>query len=100
MKVKTPTLPGRASPRSNGFRFEVADVTSTHRGTITDVAPATPASAVANALAARLALPANVPWVLRDDSTGNYLEDKTPIGDQIEPDSHLTIAPRTHLGAR
>ena len=80
--------------------LEAADVTGTQTVVARDVQYSALAGAVARALAASMRLPANVPWVLRDDSTGNYLEDKTPIGDQIEPDSHLTIAPRTHLGAR
>src|SRR2546427_5559224 len=100
MKTKPPTPRGRASTRRNGFQFEAADVTGTHRLTATDVQRNAPAGAVARALAARMNLPQTVPWVLRDDSSGNYLEDQRAIGEQIESDSQLTLTAKVHLGGR
>jgi hypothetical protein len=83
----------------NGFHFEAADVTGTHLIDARDVQRGTPAGAVAQALAARMDLPQNVPWALRDDRTGSYLDEHRAIGDQIESDARLTLHPKTHLGA-
>ena len=101
--MDTQTLPptGRISSgnNGNGFHFEAADVTGTHLIDARDVQRGTPAGAVAQALAARMDLPQNVPWALRDDRTGKYLEDQRAIGDQIETASRLTLHPKAHLGA-
>ena len=57
------------------------------------------ARSVADSIADRMALPDDASWVLRnDDST--YLDDGRPIGEQIEPGSNVSIAPRAHLGGR
>lgn len=61
--------------------------------------PALTAGAVADAIAARMALPNEVPWALRDDDSSAYLDDGQPIGSQITPGSRVTITPRAHLGA-
>ena len=78
--------------------FEVTDVTGTHTVVASDVQPSLPAGAVANALANRMSLPADVPWALRDDRTSVFLDDSLAIGDQIETDARLTVTPKTHLG--
>jgi hypothetical protein len=39
-----------------------------------------------------------VPYGLRDDSTGAFLDDAKPIGEQIGPNAKVTITPKTHLG--
>jgi hypothetical protein len=78
--------------------FEATDVTGMHRVAARDVQRRLPAGAVARALASRMALPDNVPWALRDEATSAYLDDDRPIGDQIEPEAHLTLTPKTHLG--
>jgi len=88
----------------NGFHFEAADVTGTHLIDARDVQRSTPAGAVAQALAARMGLPQNVPWALRDDRTGNYLDEDRAIGEQVEQsddssEPRLTLHPKTHLGA-
>jgi hypothetical protein len=91
--------------RGNGagtdvVRFEAADVTGTHRVVVDQVQASLPAGAVAQALAARMALPENVPWGLRDDSSCAYLDDQRPIGEQLRTgaDAKLTVTPKTHLG--
>jgi hypothetical protein len=78
--------------------FEATDVTGTHTVSADDVQPTLPAGIVARALASRMALPANVPWVLRNDATSEFLKDDVAIGDQVRPDTRLTITPKTHLG--
>jgi hypothetical protein len=95
-----PSTRSSSGNNGHGFRFEAADVTGTHVVDVRDMQRGTPASAVARALAARMDLPQDVPWMLREDRTGNYLDEQRAIGDQIESDSHLTLAPRSHLGAR
>lgn len=78
--------------------FEATDVTGTHTVTAADVQSTTPAGLVARALASRMALPSNVPWVLRSDATSEFLRDDVAIGDQITSDARVTVTPRTHLG--
>jgi hypothetical protein len=77
--------------------FEARDVTGIRRVDVSDVQPSTPAGAVATALAERMALPDNVPWSLRD-SRSRALDDRRPIGEQVEAGEHLTVTPRAHLG--
>src|SRR5262245_52058563 len=102
MKALTPSpvkKPARAGARrGTTLTFEARDVTGTHVLEARNVQRSTPVSAVASALASRMALPANVPWILRDDSTGAVLEEEKPIGDQIEAGAKVVISPRAHLG--
>ena len=79
------------------FSFDTVDVTGTHEAHASDIDPSLPAEVVARALAARMALPQNVPWSLHD-SSGAFLDDNVSIGDQIESGETLTVAPKTHLG--
>ena len=78
--------------------FEAWDVTGTHSVEAKDIQASLPVSAVASSLAVTMNLPKNVPYGLRDDGTSEFLDDDRPIGDQVEPDSTLTITPKTHLG--
>jgi hypothetical protein len=80
------------------LEFEATDVTGMHRVEAREVQRGLPAGAVARALASRMALPGNVPWALRDDSTSVFLDEDRPIGEQIEPKARLTVTPKTHLG--
>jgi hypothetical protein len=80
------------------LHFEARDVTGTHVLEARNVQPATPARAVAAALASRMALPQNVPWILRDAATGGVLDDETPVGDQIESGAKVVLSPKAHLG--
>jgi hypothetical protein len=97
--IATTDLPVRPGPaRRNAFVFEAEDVTGTHTLEPDDVDPSTPVGSVARVLAARMELPQNVPWALRDNRSGSYLDDDVPIGDQVETGAQLVITPRTHLG--
>ena len=91
-----------AAPPVGGetLSFQATDVTGTHCATVGDVQRALPAGAVAQSLASMWSLPENVPWSLRDDSTGAFLDDAAPIGEQLgrEAEARLTVTPRTHLG--
>ena len=58
-----------------------------------------PAEAVAESVAELMALPSNVPWALRDETSSAYLTDRQPIGEQIEPGARVNVTPKTHLGA-
>jgi len=81
------------------FSFEASDVTGTHQVLVEDVDRSLPAGAVARALAARMSLPQNVPWGLRENSNSEFLADEKPIGNQIQPGASVTITPKSHLGA-
>ncbi len=98
MTTEPMAAPARAAKPTNGFRFQATDVTNTHVIDATDVARDTPTSAVAQALAARMELPPDTSWALRDDRTGNYLDDQRAIGEQIESEARLTLTPKAHLG--
>jgi hypothetical protein len=79
--------------------FHAANVTGTQELPI-EVVPGSSVRSVTDSIAHRMALPGDVPWSLRDDGSSTYLDEDRPIGDQIEPGSHLTITPKTHLGGR
>jgi hypothetical protein len=79
------------------LQFETADVTGLHTA-VANVEESLPAGAVAGSLVAEMSLPQNVPYGLRDEATGAYLDDAKPIGEQIGPEAKLTVTPRTHLG--
>ena len=78
--------------------FEVTNVTRDDFVTVSDVQPTLPARAVAHALAAKMLLPQNTPWALRDEDTSVYLDDETAIGEQVSPGARLTVTPKAHLG--
>jgi hypothetical protein len=100
MTLEDSTPVTEASPTTAGpFSLAVTDVTRTRELEAPDFQRATPAGDVARAVAARMALPDNVPWVLRDNRTGAYLVDRAPIGEQVESGASLTVTPATHLGA-
>ncbi len=80
------------------FQFTATDVTGHTSLLTTDIQPELPAGAAARTLAARMLLPANVPYTLRNDATSVYLDETLPIGDQVEIDTTLTITPKSHLG--
>jgi hypothetical protein len=102
MKALTPA-PAKSAARNAGRRgttlhFEARDVTGTHVIEARNVQAATPAGAVAAALASRMALPSTVPWMIRDNETGAVLADEEPIGDQIEAGAKVVLSPKAHLG--
>ncbi len=95
----SPTSTKAAEPRDGGsFFFHTRDVTGTHSLEARGVQRSTPTAAVARALAARMSLPQNVAWSLRDDASGAYLDEEQPIGDQIETGAKVSLVPRVHLG--
>ena len=86
-------------PQLRRVSFRATDVTNSHEVSARDVQADLPAGVVAESLARQMRLPSDVPWTLRDDSTSAYLEDRLPIGEQIEPQgSHLTVTGHVHLG--
>ena len=89
-----------APPPMNGFRFRARDITGLAEIEVSDVARGTPASAVAQSLAARMELPTNVPWALRSDRTGAWLQDDVAIDEQVEQEEEasLTLTPKAQLG--
>jgi hypothetical protein len=95
--------PALADTDVHGFEFEATDVTGTHSVTVSsrDVdIKLTPTWAVTRSLVARMALPGNVPWALRDEDTGAFLDEDEPIGAQIQTGSKVTLTPKTHLGGQ
>ena len=101
MSIMTTEAPhANGTSRKETFVFDVVDVTGTNAVQVRDVQRATPAGAVAKALAGRMELPQNVPWALRSDETAAYLDDSRPIGEQIEPGSRVVLTPKSHLGMR
>ncbi len=88
--------------RSKPFRFRARDVTGTHDMNVEGIPRGTPSGVVAQSLAARMELPGNVPWSLRNDRTGSWLRDDLALDEQIKDDSEaqLTLTPKTHLGGR
>jgi hypothetical protein len=52
---------------------------------------------VTESIAHRMALPDDVTWSLRNDGSSDYLDEKSRIGDEIEPGDHVTITPKTHF---
>ena len=78
--------------------FHAANVTGTQEVPI-EIGTGLSVRAVTDSIAHRMALPGDVAWSLRDDGSSAYLDEDRSIGDQIESGTHLTITPKTHLGA-
>lgn len=90
--------PVAAPPRwPSVLRFRATDVTESHDIEVEDLDRSISAGEVAQMLAARMELPTNVPWALRNDE-GSFLDETQEIGAQIEEDAHLTLTPKAHLG--
>jgi hypothetical protein len=102
--TRTAVLPPPGEAEDLGFQFDVSDVTGTHNLSVTlggdgrGLQHDLSAADVARALAARMALPDNVPWVLRDEASGAFLDEGRAIGEQLRPGSKVTVTPKTHLG--
>ena len=85
--TRTAVLPSPAEAEDLGFQFDVTDVTGTHHLSVTlssngrGLQRDLPAADVARALAARMSLPDNVPWVLRDEASGAFLDEGRAIGE-------------------
>lgn len=57
-----------------------------------------PTSAVTKALVARMLLPQNTPWTLRDSQRGQFLDEQQPIGTQVGEGDQVDVVPKSHLG--
>lgn len=79
------------------LRFAATNVTGTQEEEFA-VDPQLSARSAAESIQARMGLPDDVSWALRDDHSSVYLDDSRPMGDQIAPGAKVTITPRTHLG--
>jgi hypothetical protein len=77
--------------------FEVTNCTGTETVRVSGQT-SLPAGAIADAVVAKMSLPPNTPWALRDDNQGVFLDDEKPIGEQMSPGAKLTITPKAHLG--
>ena len=80
----------------NVFSFRASNVTGTRQLPI-EVRRDLRVGDVTSSIADLMALPDDVPWSLRADR-GGFLDENATIGEQLEPDSHVTITPRAHLG--
>ena len=84
-------------PASDVLAFRATNVTGTREMPL-EVQRGLPAGDVAESIANLMALPDDVPWVLRDDRSSAFLDEDLPIGEQLAPGARVTITPRTHLG--
>jgi hypothetical protein len=91
------TLTENGDSSTATMTFRATDVTGTHAAEA-NVQRSLPARAVVESLVASMSLPANVPYGLRDESTGAFLDDAEAIGEQIGADAQVTVTPKTHLG--
>jgi hypothetical protein len=98
------TDPISAAPprREDTFRFRARDITGTHNIEVLDIQRGTLSGTVAQSLAARMELPMNVPWALRNDHSGVWLRDDVALDEQVpaEDEAQLTLTPKTHLGGK
>ena len=80
------------------YFLEAVDVTGTNvvEGRIN---PAINTKELTGLYASRMQLPTNVPWMLRSDRTGAFLDEDASIGDQVETGSRVVMTPKTHLGS-
>jgi hypothetical protein len=88
-----------ATPSGGGetLLLHATNVTGSQQISV-EVGPELSVRSVTDAIAARMALPGDVAWTLRSDDSSAYLDDRSPIGDQIAPGARVSITPRSHLG--
>jgi len=94
----TASAPGTIGSAGDAFVLRASNVTGTQEIPV-EVDRATTVGAITESIAHRMALPDDVAWGLRDDTSSAFLDDTRPIGDQVKPGAHVTAIPRTHLGA-
>ena len=97
MSMDNTLSPSNETAGSDMLSFRAEDVTGSHAAVVS-VQPSLPAEAVTRSLVVRLELPDHTPFGLRDESTGAFLDDTKPIGEQIQPGARLTVTTKTHLG--
>jgi hypothetical protein len=81
---------------SDVISFRVSNVTGTRELPI-EARKNVTIGDVVRSIAERMSLPDDVAWSLRADR-GQFLAEDAVIGEEIEPGSHVTVTPRTHLG--
>jgi hypothetical protein len=85
--------------RGSTLHVDAADVTGTLFLQGFPINPAVNAQTVARSLASEMQLQTDVPWALRDERTGAYLDDAKPVGDQLpETGAKVSLVPKAHLG--
>lgn len=94
MSTRSPT--GGGAPGS--VTFTAFDVTGSRSLSIENVDGHRRAGEVAMSVAAAFNLPTNVPWSFRDEKRARMLDQKLPLGSQIEPDAELVVIPKSHFG--
>ncbi len=92
----------RSNAALGQVRLRIRDITATHEAELVldgDLR----VGAVAETVAARMSLPTDTTWALRDDLTAAFLDDDASIGEAVGVDGDtevfLTATPRAHLGA-
>ena len=94
--METVTLKKEESVEDDYYLLAV-DVTGTNIVEGRNIRPTMPTRELAGMFASKMAL-ADVPWMLRSDETGAFLDEEAPIGDQVATGSRVVLTPKTHLG--
>ena len=84
-------------PTPDVLAFRAGNVTGTRELPL-EVGRGTTAGEVADGIARMMSLPDDVAYALRDDRSSAFLDEGSPIGDQLAPGARVTITPKTHLG--
>ena len=81
--------------------IKVRDITGTHVAKL-DLDRDLRVGAVAETVAARMSLPGDTAWALRDERTAAFLDDDRTIGEAVDTQDvtevSLVVTPRAHLG--
>ncbi len=93
--IQTKTI-GGATPKEDILSFRASNVTGTRELPL-DVRRDLSVGDVTSSLVEMMLLPDDVTWALRADR-GEFLEESRSIGEVLDPDAHVTLTPRTHLG--
>jgi hypothetical protein len=83
------------------LNVKVRDVTGVNSAELR-LDPSLRVSAVAEAVANRLALPSDTTWALRSEQTAAFLDNDKSLADALGPGEHTEVAlvatPKAHLG--
>jgi hypothetical protein len=87
------------APEPQALSLTVTDIAGRLRGTIS-LDRAILVGDAAAGLAARLQLPEDTPWTIRDEQTGAFLDDNQALGTQFEgrTEVRVVVTPKAHLG--
>jgi hypothetical protein len=98
--MSTLTIEESGIDEDDYYQLEAVDITGTNVVTLPKVEPSISAQNLAGVLASRLQLPTNIPWMLRSDRSGAFLQEDAPIRDQVQKTGdRVVLTPKTHLGA-